>query len=75
MRNFSLFLTRLPSDGKLYEFLYCEYTGTDYDADMAALAAEPRDAAWHALCDPMVRSLNEGGVGVWRPMESVFFNE
>lgn len=48
--NFSLFLTRLPTDGALYEFLYAEYRGTNYDADMAALAAEPRDIAWHKVC-------------------------
>ena len=69
LTNFSIFLQ--PVHGRLLLFLYCEYVGANYAADMAALAAEPRDAAWHALCDPMQRSLCGGG---WQPMECVFFN-
>lgn len=69
LRNFSIFLQEVH--GRLLLFLYCEYAGADYARDMAALAAEPRDAAWHALCDPMQLSLCGGG---WQPMEQVFFN-
>jgi L-rhamnose mutarotase len=43
--NFNIFLQKMP-DGKFYEFGYYEYHGTDYDADMARLAQEPRNIAW-----------------------------
>ena len=42
LHNFSIFLQQI--DGKWYEFGYYEYTGKDFDADMARLAAE-RDLA------------------------------
>lgn len=71
IRNFSIFLHRLP-DGKLYEFGYYEYVGSDYDADMAALAAHPRNAEWLSLCDPMQLPL-PGETG-WTEMEEVFHN-
>jgi L-rhamnose mutarotase len=45
MKNFSIFLTRLD-DGSYYEFGYYEYTGNNYEADMAALDAEPRNKSW-----------------------------
>ena len=45
MHNFSIFLQKMP-DGKWYEFGYYEYTGDDFDADMAELAREPRNIEW-----------------------------
>ncbi len=71
LRNFSIFLQRLP-DGRLYEFAYAEYTGDDYERDMAALDAEPRNRAWLARCDPMQRPLP--GATSWTVMESVYHN-
>jgi L-rhamnose mutarotase len=38
MHNFSIFLHQI--DGKWYEFGYYEYTGDDYEADMAAMDAD-----------------------------------
>ena len=58
IRNFSIFLHRLP-DGRLYEFGYYEYAGKDYERDMEALAAHPRNTEWLALCDPMQLPLPE----------------
>ncbi len=52
IRNFNIFQHRLP-DGKLYEFGYYEYVGTDHADDMAKLDAHPRHAEWLRLCDPM----------------------
>ena len=71
IRNFNIFLHRLP-DGKLYEFGYYEYGGENYEADMAALAAQSRNIDWLALCDPMQVPL-PGNTG-WAEMRSVFFN-
>lgn len=80
MRNMSIFLQRMP-DGKLYEFLYHEYAGRDFDGDAKALEAEPANAEWHRLCDPMqVHPLPESAAGsasggsAWQVMEQVFQN-
>ncbi len=73
LRDFAIFKHRLP-DGKLYLFLTCTYTGADFDADMAACSAEPRDVAWHRICDPMQQSLRADGKWGWQDMELCFFN-
>jgi len=70
MHNFSIFLHEI--DGKLYEFGYYEYTGKDFEADMAALDAEPRNKEWLKVCDPMQKPL-EGETG-WAEMEQVYYN-
>jgi L-rhamnose mutarotase len=72
MHDFSIFLQKMP-DGKWYEFGYYEYTGKDFDADMAKLAKEPRNIAWLKVCDPMQVPL-PGATG-WTEMEQVYFNE
>ena len=71
MANFSIFIRKLP-DGKHYLFLYFEYTGQDYEADMAALAAEPRNRQWLSVCDPMQEPLP--GESSWAEMEPVYHN-
>ena len=42
MRNFSIYLQKI--DGKWYEFGYYEYTGNNFDADMATMAKEHNNA-------------------------------
>jgi len=71
MKNFSIFLTRLD-DGNYYEFGYYEYTGHNYESDMAALDAEPRNKEWLKICDPMQIPLK--GEKSWKKMEQVYFN-
>ena len=71
IRNFSIYLQRMP-DGKLYEFAHYEYVGDDYERDMAWLDAQPRNAEWLKLCDPMQIPL-PGQTG-WTLMELVYFN-
>ena len=44
IHNFSIFLQEI--DGKFYEFGYYEYTGDDFEGDMAKLSAEPRNIEW-----------------------------
>jgi L-rhamnose mutarotase len=70
MHNFSIFLHQL--DGKWYEFGYYEYTGDDFEGDMAKLDAEPRNKEWLKVCDPMQVPLM--GEKSWAKMESVYFN-
>jgi len=71
LRNFSIFLQQI--EGKWYEFGYYEYTGKDFDADMAKLDAEPRNTEWLKVCDPMQMPLP--GAKGWTKMERVYFNE
>jgi len=71
MHNFSIFLHEI--DGKYYEFGYYEYTGDDFEGDMAKLDAEPRNKEWLAICDPMQIPLK--GYESWAVMERVYYNE
>lgn len=71
MHNFSIFLQKMP-DGKWYEFGYYEYTGKDFEGDMAKMGAEPRTIEWLKQCDPMQIPL-PGSEG-WTNMERVYFN-
>ncbi len=70
MHNFSIFLQEI--NGKWYEFGYYEYTGDDFEADMAELDKEPRNGEWLKVCDPMQIPL-KGATG-WTVMERVYFN-
>lgn len=71
MHNFSIFLHEI--DGKFYEFGYYEYTGDNYEEDMAKLDAEPRNKQWLKLCDPMQLPLK--GEKSWAIMEQVYYNK
>jgi L-rhamnose mutarotase len=70
MQNFNIFLHQIGPDW--YEFGYYEYSGTDFEADMALLAQEPRNQAWLEICDPMQVPLE--GAKSWVDMECVYFN-
>jgi len=71
MKNFTIWLQRMP-DGKLYEFATFDYTGNDYEGDMAALGKEERNIEWLKQCDPMQIPLH--GSTSWTHMEQVYFN-
>jgi len=71
MHNFSIFLHQI--EGKWYEFGYYEYTGDDFEGDMAKLDAEPRNKEWLTVCDPMQVPL-KGETG-WAEMEMVYHND
>jgi L-rhamnose mutarotase len=67
--NYSIFL-REPEN---LMFAYFEYTGTDYAADMARMAADPRTQEWWAICMPLQQPLKTIKEGEWwGPMEVVF---
>ena len=70
MRNFSIYLQQI--DGKWYEFGYYEYTGKNFEADMAAMAKEPRIIEWLKVCDPMQKPLP--GAKGWTDMKRAYFN-
>lgn len=50
IRNFSIYEREIG--GKTYLFAYLEYTGTDFDADMKKMAADPETQRWWKETDP-----------------------
>lgn len=67
--NYTIFL-REPEN---LMFGYWEYTGEDFAADEAAIAADPVTREWWAVCGPMQRPLESRAEGEWwAPMEEVF---
>ena len=72
IHNFSIFIKRFD-DGKYYLFRYFEYTGDDYEADMAKLAECSQIKAWLAVTDSMQEPLE--GESTWADMERVYYNE
>ncbi len=72
IHNYSIFLRRLD-DGRYYLFSYFEYTGQDFEADMARMAADPTTQRWWSLCKPCQRPLEGRAPGEWWAMaEEVF---
>lgn len=54
-------------------FAYYEYTGEDYEADMASIAEDPATQEWWALTDPCQRPLDSAEPGErWVDAEEVF---
>jgi len=67
IRNYSIYL----KDDFL--FSYFEYTGDDYAADMARMAADPTTQAWWKLTDPCQEGLPTRQPGEWwAEMDEVF---
>ena len=70
MRNYSIF----HRDGLL--FAYFEYVGTDFEADMAKMAGDPKTQAWWAIMNPMQAPVEGAQEGEWwSPMEEVFHTD
>lgn len=59
IRNYSIYLR----DGIL--FSYFEYTGDDYDGDMAEIGRDPVTQDWWKLTDPMQEPLETREEGEW----------
>lgn len=54
-------------------FSYFEYTGTDYEADAAEMAADPATQAWWALCTPLQVSVDGPSTATsWKPIPELF---
>ncbi len=68
--NYSIYL----KDGLL--FAYFEYMGTDFEADMKLMAADPKTQEWWTLTDPCQEPVKTHGQGEWwSDMEEVFHLE
>ena len=70
--NYSIYL-REPEN---LLFGYWEYTGDDFDADAARMAADPRTQEWWGICMPCQDPLETRKEGEWwAMMEEVFHHD
>lgn len=57
-------------------FSYMEYTGDDYDADMAGIAADPITQEWWSVMEPLQRPLDDRAEGEWwKALTEVFHTD
>ncbi len=71
IKNYSIFL----KEPEKLLFSFFEYHGTDYQADMAKMAADPKTQEWWAVCMPCQQPLDSRKDGEWwASMEEVFFH-
>ena len=69
IRNYSIWLF----EPEHLLFASFEYHGSNYEADMALLAADPETQRWWALTDPCQEPLaDRGGDEWWANMREVF---
>jgi L-rhamnose mutarotase len=74
IQNYSIYLRELA--GKPYLFSYFEYTGSDFAADMAKMAADPLTQEWWSFCIPCQNALPDRAEGEWwASMEEVFHQD
>lgn len=67
--NYSIFLNKEEN----LLFGYWEYTGDDFEADAAKMAADPQTQKWWDVCMPMQTPLESRAKGEWwSMMEEVF---
>ncbi len=72
IKNYSIYLKELEQ-GKFYLFAYFEYTGNDFDSDMAKMAADPITQEWWKRTDPCQIPIPlRGEKEFWASMEEVF---
>jgi len=72
VRNYTIFL-REPEN---LLFGYWEYHGSDFEADMAAIAADPETQRWWGVCGPCQQPLaTRASDEHWARMEPVFHTD
>ncbi len=75
IRNYSIYLRKMP-DGQFYLFSYFEYTGSDFKADMAKMAADPNTQKWWDVCKPCQQPLDDRKADEWwASMDEVFHQD
>jgi L-rhamnose mutarotase len=75
IRNYSIYLKEVEP-GRFYLFSYFEYTGKNYEADMAKMAADATTQEWWKECNPCQFSIPTAGKGEWwSRMEEVFHTD
>ena len=72
IRNYSIFL----KEPENLLFGYWEYHGTDFEADAAKMAADPKTQEWWEICMPCQEPLETRKDGEWwAMMEEVFHHD
>jgi L-rhamnose mutarotase len=72
IRNYSIYL-REVAEGQFLLFSTFEYTGDDFAADMARMAADPETQRWWKETDPCQLPIpTRGEKEFWSRMEEVF---
>ncbi len=72
IKNYSIYLKR-PEN---LLFSYFEYHGTDFAADMAKMAADPKTQEWWAVCMPCQQPFETRKDGEWwAAMDEVFHHD
>ncbi len=57
-------------------FAYFEYHGSDFEGDMAAMAADKATQEWWDLCMPMQKPVEDRAEGEWwKTIEEVFHTD
>ncbi len=75
IRNYSIYLQEVEP-GKFYLFSYFEYTGADFEADMARMAADPTTQKWWKETDPCQYAIpTHKPKEWWSRMEEVFHTD
>jgi len=73
IQNYSIFEKEI--NGSLYLFSYLEYTGSDFDADMKKMAADPETERWWKETDPCQQPLPDAAAQgkIWSDAKEVFY--
>jgi len=72
IRDYSIYLREVEK-GQFLLFSYFEYTGDDFAADMAKMAADPETRRWWQETDPCQSPIpTRGEKEFWSRMEEVF---
>ena len=73
VQNFSIHEREI--NGQLYLFAYLEYTGSDFDADMKKMAADPETQRWWKETDPCQSPLPDAAAKgkIWSDTKEVYF--
>ena len=72
IRNYSIFL----KEPENLLFSYFEYIGSDYQADMAKIAADPKTQEWWSVNMPLQRPLDTRKQGEWwADMTEIFHHD
>ena len=75
VQNYSIYMKQLEVGHQPYLFGYFEYTGTDFDADMAKMMENPTVQKWEDTAGgECLEDMSPDGKGLWwAEMEEVFY--
>jgi L-rhamnose mutarotase len=75
IRDYSIYLREIEK-GQYLLFSYFEYTGDDFAADMARMAADPETQRWWKETDPCQAPIpTRGDTEFWSRMSEVFHTD